>query len=201
MENDIVNMQDHLRSIAPGELAKAVFVRVVDGAKLSAEISPCVWMNPGYHLQVKVTMAGGGNAYLTDKTKTYATATAARIEQMLAELKVCKCKNKACKNMAFDPATVETNRKGECEHCFLEKLNASFAKFQAKADAKLKAVDERNKAKGFTHRTTAWVHPAAGGDDYQIDIYSKGCLKDEEVMKMLRNRGSAVADDFMTFEL
>ena len=203
MENDpIKNMQEQLRSSAPGEIARATFSREVDGAKLSAEISPCVWMNEGYPLQIQVTMAdGGGNVYLTDKTKNFKTATPAAIEAMLAGVKVCRCKNKACKNLSFDPAAAQTNRKGECEHCFMKKLNASFAKLQAKEDAKLKALDVSHKAKGFTHRVSAWVHPKQGGSDYQIDLYSKGRMTDIDVQKLLKKKGSAVTNDFQIIEL
>jgi hypothetical protein len=203
MENDLIkNMRDNLRSTAPGELAEATFTREVDGAKLSAQIAPCVWMNNGYPLQVEVSMAeGGGRVSVTDKTKTYQSATSERIEQMLAAVKVCKCRNKACKNLAFDPSTGRTNREGECEKCFMAKLKAQFAKFQAKADAKLKAMDARHKAKGFTHRISAWVHPSAGGDDYQIDTYTKGRMKDEDVQRLLKKQGSAVTNDFQIIEL
>jgi len=61
--------------------------------------------------------------------------------------------------------------------------------------------DRSMKAQGFTHKTTAWIHPAEGGDDYMIIVHSKGALSDIEVKRMLKRRRSQVLDDFKTVEL
>lgn len=47
----------------------------------------------------------------------------------------------------------------------------------------------------------AWVHPATGGDDYNVGIKVKGATSlreaKKEVTKALKKEGSAILDDYV----
>ena len=59
----------------------------------------------------------------------------------------------------------------------------------------------RMKAEGMTVRVSAWVHPAAGGDDYQADWYFPARPAPAEIRSLLRGEGSSVLDDFQVIAL
>lgn len=71
---------------------------------------------------------------------------------------------------------------------------------QAKEDKRMLRVDVKQKAKGFTHKVSGWVHPKNGGDDYQIDLYSKGKQSKEEIVSFFKRR-SKVTNDWKQTEL
>src|SRR5262249_40513510 len=138
--------------------------------KLKAEISPCVFREPSYPLQIRVSLHrfGGerlGDAYALDHTKTAANYTKAGVEQLLAAVRIQRCVH--CAKPAFDPTTVQTNRGGLCEPCFLAKLKEEYAGSLEAERQQLAAADHRMKQSGMKVRVTAWIHPEAG-DDYQI---------------------------------
>ena len=68
----------------------------------------------------------------------------------------------------------------------------------AKADAKIAKRDKRMKAKGYTHKITAWIHPPTGSD-YCIDHYIQRKPTKAEIAKLLIK--SEIKDDFAVFEL
>jgi hypothetical protein len=157
-------------------------------------------MTPNYGLQCQVTIPdGGGSAYLHDKTLKFENAQLADLETMLGRVKVCKCEK--CGKPAFDPSSVQTNRSGGCEACFMEALNKKYEQSMAREKAKRRKLDEQRKAQGFTHKVEAWVHPEAGGSDYEIVLFAKSLPTAALIQKELKKRRSAVMDDYVVSAL
>src|SRR5436309_3149292 len=74
--------------------------------KLRAEVSPCVFIDPSYPLQIRVSLHrhGGerlGNACAVDRTKTASTYTKEDVERLLTAVRVLPCSR--CSKPAFDP--------------------------------------------------------------------------------------------------
>lgn len=197
--NQIDDKRDNLRKQAEGDLARKVLTREVDGVALSLEVDPCSWMYLGYGLQASVTMAGGGNATLSDKGIAFKDATLEDLQRMLDQVGIVVCKT--CGKPAFDPATVSTNRAGECEMCFMAKLNASFQKSVEKEKKRMAKLDVKYKALGYTHRVDAWIHPAGEGDDQQVSFYVQGAPSKELIQGKLKKSRSSVLDDYTVVTL
>lgn len=189
---DTDQLRDRLRASAPSDLGRTVITRDIGGVKLSLQVSPGSWMYPGYGLQVEITMAGGGNAYLLDKATPFAKATHTDLERLFDRVKVISCCK--CGKPAFDPASIDTNREGKCESCFMEEWSADYAKLQEAELAKLKKKDQEMKSNGYTHRVTAWIH--GDGDDEEVHIYMRTTPIDAQIRNELRSRGSQVLDDY-----
>lgn len=180
------------------------YVRRLDhGNTLKAEVSPCVFMYPGYPLQLSVTLHGPsgellGGAHTVDRAKTAKTCTDATVRRLLSTVRISPCSE--CSAPAFDPATVETNRGGLCEPCFLKRLQAEWdAEIEAE-HSKIAARDRRMKQSGKTARLTAWIHPKSG-DDYQVDWYLDTYPTPQEVAGLLREAGSICLDDYQIIAL
>src|SRR5579871_5472336 len=143
--------------------------REISDVILTGEVSPCVWMY-GTPFQIQVHMGdqknlhSGGNITLQDKALNNDTYTEMDIVRLLAMVRIQKCKNPDCHNNAFH-TDHGSNREGECEQCFMTKLNAEIAAEQKKEDAKIARRDKQMKRKGMVVRVEAWVHPEEGGDD------------------------------------
>lgn len=163
-----------------------------------AEVSPCSWMYSGYGLQLRVEIEGGGWATVNDKSIQFEDADEDQAKGLIGKLKLCPCKK--CSSPAFDPSTCSTNREGVCERCFLKQLQADCEAAQAKEEKKLKRKDARLKLQGFTHRIDAWIHPASGGDDYQVSIWMVNPTE-KDIHKELRKAGSCEVNDFKMIEL
>lgn len=175
------------------------FGRDTDAA-LSVSISPCTWMYPGYGFQIQVRLEEtGGVAYLIKKGLSFEDATEADIDALLAPVKIVRCPR--CKSPAFDPATIETNRGGECEKCFLGDLNKEYEAALKKEAAAQKKVDAKMKANGMTHRVDAWIHPAGGGDDRRVSLYCSAAPTKALIKKELKKAGSGVFDDYTITKL
>src|SRR5271154_1230882 len=89
--------------------------KLKDGTSLAGEVSPCVFMYPGYPLQVQVILTGKagenlGNAIIANRRLSANTATEADVRKLLANVRTMPCNG--CGALAFDPTTVETNRNG-----------------------------------------------------------------------------------------
>ena len=190
----IQQIQADLRKQAKNPLANLVLTREVGSVKLSIQLDPCTWMYPGYGLQASISMEGGGKATVSNKAVLFADATRADLQSMFERVGVVTCKD--CGKPAFDVVTVETNRKGLCEECFMTALEADFQKAMAGEAKRMGRMDQKHKANGYSHRVDAWIHPAGGGDDYSVAIYSKGQPSDELIQKTLKRKGSAVLDDY-----
>ncbi len=175
-----------------------------DGIRLEGEVSPCVFMYPGYPLQVTVTLRRHsgeslGVAYAVDRALTVETATDADVSRLLSAIQSTSCGR--CSEPAFDPATVETTRGGLCEACFVGDLDAELAKFAEAENRRLANRDRRMKAKGMTVRVSAWIHPAERGDDYQADWYFATRPTPAGIRKLLRKEGSIIPADFQIIDL
>lgn len=168
--------------------------KLKDGTSLAGEVSPCVFMYPGYPLQVQVTLIGKasenlGNAIIANRRLSANTATEADVRDLMANVRTRPCGR--CGTSAFDPTTVETNRNGLCEGCFLGDLEAKWAK-EAEAECRHR---QAMKAKGMSFQAIAWVHPN-DGDDYQVDWFFPARPTAPEIRVLLRKEGSTILDDF-----
>ena len=180
-----------------GDLRNASLNRVIDGSKLTLTVSPCSWMYQGYGLQVRVEMEGGGNVTVRDKQIAFENATMDHLGGLFDKVSLCKCSR--CGKPAFDPKSVETNRNGFCETCFIGDLDRKFKAELEKEQKKLQALHKKRKAEGYTHHVCAWIHGT--GDDYQIDFWTKGLMSDEDIKKYLMKKGSVSLDDFVVQKL
>lgn len=175
-----------------------------NGVTLEAQVSPCVFMYDRYPLQVTVRLLRHpgdqlGDAYAVDRELTAQTYSDTHVRSLLDAVRVAPCTR--CATPAFDSATVETNRGGLCEACFLGDLRAELAEAQKAEQRALAARDRRMKREGMAVRVTAWIHPEAGGDDYEIDWYFKTRPTRKQVADLLRQRGSACLDDYQIIPL
>ncbi len=167
------------------------------GVKLRAEVSPCVFMYESYPLQIKITLhrrrKSLGDAYAVDRARTASTYTKADVERLLDCVRIVPCPR--CPAPAFDPATVETNRGGLCETCFLNDLETAYTVEVEAERRKLAARDRRMKQRGMAVRISAWVHPETG-DDYQLDWYLPARPSSVEVRRKLLEAGSTLVHDY-----
>jgi len=179
--------------------------RKIGNVILTGEVSPCVWMyNTPFQIQVQMgsekDLRSGGNITIQDKALNNDTYTEMDIVRLLATVRIQKCKNADCHNNAFHPDH-DSNREGECEQCFITKLNAEIAAEQKKEDAKIARRDKQMKRKGMVVRVEAWVHPEEGGDDYMVDIYYSSKPNPAEIETALRDKGSEVLNDYRVVTL
>lgn len=170
----------------------------IDGHKLKARVSPCVWMYAGHVLQIQIELEEGGSASMQDKTVTWENTTEQHIIDLCNKVKLVPCKT--CGKPAFDPSVVSTNREGECEDCFIKAIRKRLDEAQAREIAKIAQRDKRKLKEGYTHRVTAWIHPDRG-DDYQMDIYWGKKPTKAMIQRELQKAGSRVLDDYQVFDL
>ncbi|WP_426158087.1 hypothetical protein [Pseudomonas sp. TSRC2-2] len=173
------------------------FTAIQGAVELTAEISPCVFMYPGYGLQLTVSIPKGGNTIVARKDIPIETATEQDCQALLESVRVLPCK--VCQKPAFDPSSCSTNRDGKCESCFMTELNASFEKATKKAEDKLKRDDAKFKARGYTHRVQAWIHPPRGSD-YELMMWMINPTP-EEITAELKKKKSADPTDYKLIEL
>jgi len=137
-------------------------------AKLSASVSPCVWMYDS-PFQISVSLLGGGNTIVVDNDLRLEQATEADIARMLDSVGIVKCGTRGCRNPAFDPGTSLKHRDGKCENCAIDRFDKELKAARVAEQKKLAQLDRKQRARGFTHRVEAWVH--ADGGDKQISIW------------------------------
>lgn len=82
-----------------------------------------------------------------------------------------------------------------CEPCWQEDFRKECAQMEEAEQQREAAEDAALKAKGYTHKIVAWVHPPSG-DDYQLVMHSVGALTDAEIMEQLRKKRSTVLNDY-----
>lgn len=124
-------------------------------------------------------------------------ATIHDVTNALLTTKLCKCK---CGKTAFHKS-MDTNRKGQCELCFLKDLTDECNKITAKENKKQLARDKKMYAAGHRFRVEAWIHPIAGGDDYVLRFYSKEKLTDAKIKSQIKKERSIRTDDYTVTEL
>ena len=169
-----------------------------NGVTLVAEVSPCVFMDSGYPLQLTDTLRQHGkllegSAIVADCSLNAKTATDADVSRLLATVRTKPCMR--CSAVAFNPKTAETNRGGHCEACFLADLHAELDKELAAENRRIAQRDKRMKAKGMKYRVVAWVHPDEG-DDYEIEWYFFSRPTPKIVRAYLMQVRSAILDDY-----
>lgn len=165
------------------------------GAKLSASVSPCVWLYNS-PFQITVDMAGGGGrTYVTDERVQFSQATAADVGRLLDSVGITKCKTRGCTNPAFDPATTSSHRNGRCEQCAMHVLDRELENAQLAEKRKLAQLDRKYRARGFTHRVEAWVHGEGG--DRQLSIWMCNPTDATIRSELLRTSGA----DLQTYTL
>lgn len=181
-------------------LRQPKLTKQIGSATLTAEMSPCVWMNNGYPLQLTVTLANGGRLIVSDPTSnvTYKTATEGAMRALLDLVKVCDCNR--CQAPAFAASHERPTRDGLCEKCFMGDLRKDLDAKQAKEEAAAEKRFAKAKKAGFTHVVIAWVHPAAG-DDRCVEITCRGEPTQKQIRAELKKLGSEVLDDFTVKKL
>lgn len=194
-KNDWIDQfQDRLRQTAPCHpLQNRVVTREGPlGARLSASVSPCVWLYNS-PFQITVTLAKGGTSIVTDDNVRFADATEADVARLLDRVQVQKCKTRGCQNPAFDPATMSAHRDGKCEQCFMKNLDKELEKAQKAERRELAQMDRLYRARGFTHRVEAWVH--ADGGDMQLSIWLANPTEDS-IRNELLHAGADAAQGY-----
>lgn len=138
------------------------------GARLSATVSPCVWLYDST-LQISVTLVGGGTTIVSDTNVRLPDITEADVVRLLDTVRLKKCTARGCHNPAFDPAFSSRHRDGKCEQCFLTRLGTELEKLQEAEKKNLAKMDRFYMARGFTHRADTWIH--ADGGDQQLSVW------------------------------
>lgn len=162
---------------------------------LTGTVALCSWMYDGYPFQTSVHLSkNGGSVQIRDKKLTFNEATVGDMERMLSTVHLQTCTSEGCNNAAFDPLFAETNREGQCEACFMTKLNADFQAAQDQERQRLLKLDAEHKAKGNTHRVDAWIHNDHGDDQF-VSWWMKNPTADQ-VKAEIKKQGSCVLDDY-----
>jgi len=170
-KNEWINqLQDGLREQgAESPLKNYVCTREAHGdAKLSATVSPCVWLYDT-PFQITVNLVGGGQTIVIDSGLRLRQATEADVERLLDSVRIVKCRTRGCRNPAFDSRTTLKHRDGRCEQCAMKLFDKELEKAQLAESKKLAQMDRKHRARGFTHRVDAWVQ--ADGGDQQLSIW------------------------------
>lgn len=153
-KNEWINqLQDGARQQGPDNPLKN-YVRTREGpfdAKLSASVSPCVWLYDS-PFQISVNLVGGGLTIVIDNELQFSKATEADVGRLLDSVRIVKCKTRGCHNPAFDPGTSLKHRDGKCEQCARKAFDKELQKAQLAEQKKLAALDRKHRARGFTHR-------------------------------------------------
>jgi hypothetical protein len=194
--DEIKQHKDHLikQGAAVSPLAEQVVQKRIGDIEFELRVSPCSWMYPGHGFQIEVKMIpNGGTTHLRDKGLRFEDAGVADMERLFESVKVVQC---SCGKPAFDPTAVETNRAGKCEVCFMTELRKEFDAETAKEAKRRKAMFRRRAKEGYTHVVQAWIHPKAGGSDYQVDIFYLKLPTAAEIKAALKKQGSMQVDDY-----
>lgn len=182
------------------KLRQLKLTKQIGSATLTAEMSPCVWMNNRYPLQLTVTLANGGCLIVSDPTSnvTYQTATESAMQSLLDLVKVGDCKR--CHAPAFATSNERPTRDGLCEQCFMGDLRKELDAKQAMEEAAATKRFAKAKKAGFTHVVIAWVHPT-DGDDRCVEITFRGEPTKKQISAEFKKLGSEVLDDFAVNKL
>jgi len=150
----------------------------LNGVELKAEISPCSWMYDNYGTQLSVTEPNGAVTYPIVKIP-FESVLETDLITLCNTVELVKC-NK-CNNLTFkDP---KSNRKGDCEVCFMKEMNIELEKIQKKQDIKLKKQTQKMIKQGFIYHAIVSAYPINGGDDIILDIW----FKEEPTKQIIAN--------------
>ncbi|MBK4738737.1 hypothetical protein [Noviherbaspirillum pedocola] len=187
------NGQDAQDGIAGMEITRSVA-----GTDVTLKVTSQTRSYLGTGLHVHASMAGGNSVTLVDPATTPANASRQQVEALFERVHLCACRT--CGQPAFDPNYHDTNRAGQCERCFLRDLRAQLDAGQQAEKERFAKLDAEHKAKGFTHRVDAHIHPVGGGSDRAVSFYVQNA-SDAEIRRELKRQGSASPDDFKTVAL
>ena len=167
------------------------------GTTLLVSISLCSWMYPNYPFQIQVHIGETGDHTIASKRGLSAKdATEADVDALVASLTIVRCPR--CQAQMFERAGDQPhNPEKLCSKCVLADLNQQFEDSKKSAEEKEKKEDAKMKAQGYTHRVNAYVHPTAGGDDYQVVFYGSPRPTKTAIKAQLQKLGSDVLDDFI----
>lgn len=165
-----------------------------NGEKVFFEVSPCSWMNKGYGLQVQISVKANPVNAESEFIRDKAIEATERTKQELEDAaKVMVTEWLGANGTALLHDNVAKWQAARAEFARdLQKEEERFAAKQAKDDKKYKA-------KGYTHRVDAVIHPTSGGDDYMTSTYYAGKPTEKDIAKLLRS--SEVKDDYKVTEL
>lgn len=165
-----------------------------NGEQVYFSVSPCSWMNKGYGLQVQISLkehaVNAESEFIHDKG---IEATDKPKQELDDAAKVIVQKWLADNGTALLHEHVDKWKAAKAQ------FDAEFAEEDARFTAQQKEDDKKHKAKGYTHRVDAWIHPAQGGDDYQTTTYFVGEPKKADIAALLRS--SEVKDDYSVTKL
>ena len=184
-------------------LAKGFAKTVVRDAEttLTVAISPCCWMYPNYPFQIQVHIAETGDHTIVSKNGlSFADATEADVDSLVASLSIVQCPR--CQSPMFERTGNEAHNPDKlCSKCILADLTEQFEASKKKAEEKQQKEDATRKAEGYSHRINARIHPAGGGDDYQVVMYASRRPTKATMRSQLRKLGSEVFDDYLITKL
>ncbi len=194
------------------------------GRPLKATIPGYVWMYPGNNVDVDISEDGGAITAIRVKGETPAAEmkTEEDVERALKSAflrggpyRFLDCTTSGCKGSRLD--SPDSNRcaqikvkkgtgwmgtnhavdktKPLCEACFLALLNAEMAQSNEKENQRQARAEVKLYAKGFRFAVDMWIHPKAGGDDYQTTLYFKDPPTAKEIVAFLAKR-SVRTDDY-----
>lgn len=180
-------------------LAKEFAKSVVYDAEttLTVAISPCCWTYPNYPFQIQVHIAEtGDHTIVSKKGLSFADAMEADVDALVTSLTIVRCPR--CQSPMFERTGNEAhNPEKLCSKCLLADLNEQYEVAKKTAEEKQKNEDAKMKAQGYSHRVNARIHPAGGGDDYQVVMYASRRPTKATMKSQLRKLGSEVFDDFI----
>lgn len=168
--------------------------KLSDGLSLKAEVPLCVFL--GHPLQIKVALTlkdgtSGGDATAVNRNRNVSNATADDIISLLDAVAIQPCSR--CSTPAFDPATVETNRDGLCEACFLKDLRQrSDADFEKKRRQTARR-DREMKSRGMKYRIVV-VFRRSEYDYEKQEWYDVSAPSKLSTAARLRREGATLRD-------
>ena len=164
------------------------FTFVHKGVQLYVSVSPCAWMHQWYPMQIKISV---GEKETCNAASKFLSWKQFYEDCSDADIRV-QVNNWLTEGDNFEKFVANHNEWEERDRAY----QAGAEERRQKAAMEKAAQDTTYKAKGFTHRVNAWVHPSSGGDDYPIEMYCKGEPTKAQIRKELNKRGSAVMDDY-----
>lgn len=174
----------------------ASFAFTHNGHPMAACVSSCSWLNPAGGLHLKVVL-GNGLATLRNTEVPFCDATEETCLALIEKVRTIQCL--CCKNPAFDPSTIDTNRGGKCEECFLAEQVKLTKKIMCDFRLHQRNVDSEKKKAGFTHRVEAWKDSADGSDFEECVIYMINPTSNEIQSRLVFE--NAYPDDYLIVTL
>lgn len=164
---------------------------------LLVSISLCNWMYPNYPFQIQVNIGETGDHTIASKKGlSVKDAAEADVDALVASLMIVRCPR--CQAPMFERTGDQPhNPEKLCSKCVLADLNQQFEASKKRAEDKERQEDAKMKAQGYTHRVNARVHPAVGGDDFQVVFYASSMPTKPAIKAQLQKLGSEVFDDFI----